>query len=178
MSLAFVIILFIILLVDFLIALFGNVCPHCEGKDKERILRLLQRYAVIFGGYAAVGLIAYFCGRYYPSMEYIGGLLLDPIFRYAISLLDRLKVLMVRPKKDENRPEKVDVEKAAKAPAPEKVEVKAEEKAAPVKRVVPTKAAPVKKTEPVMIEIEPVVKETAAPKAKPKAKPRARKATK
>ena len=176
MSLAFVIILFIILAVDFLIALFGNVCPHCEGKDKERILRLLQRYAVIFGGYAAVGLIAYFCGKCYPSMEYIGGLLLDPIFRYAVSLLDRLKVLMIRPKKDENRPEKGDAEKAPKAP--EKVEAKAEEKAAPAKRVIPAKAAPVKKAEPVMIEIEPVVKETQAPKAKPKAKPRARKATK
>ncbi len=177
MSLAFVIILFIILVVDFLIALFGNICPHAEGKDKERILRLLQRYAVIFGGYAAVGLIAYFCGKCYPSMEYIGGLLLDPIFRYSISLLDRLKMLMLRPKKEEckaDKAERAEVEKAADA------NVKSETKQAPVKRVVPAKPAPVKKAEPVMIEIEPVAKSTAvkAPAQKPKAKPRARKSTK
>ncbi|MBR4168150.1 MAG: hypothetical protein IKR47_00295 [Lachnospiraceae bacterium] len=170
MSLAFVVILFIILAVDFLIALFGNVCPHAEGKDREKILRLLQRYAVIFGGYAAVGLIAYFCGKWYPSMEYIGGLLLDPIFRYAISLLDRLKTLMIRPKREECKMEKAErpEEKAVEAP------VKTEEKPS-VKRVVPTKAAPVKKADPIMIEIEPAVK---APAEKPKAKPRARKATK
>ncbi|MBQ7582352.1 MAG: hypothetical protein IJU25_05990 [Lachnospiraceae bacterium] len=173
MSLAFVIILLIILAVDFLIALFGNVCPHAEGKDREKILRLLQRYAVIFGGYAAVGLIAYFCGRHYPSMEYIGGLLLDPIFRYSISLLDRLKTLMIRPKREECKAEKAEKadkaeEKAAEIPA------KPEEKTS-VKRVVPTKAAPVKKADPIMIEIEPAVK---APTEKPKAKPRARKATK
>lgn len=175
MSLVLVIILFIILAVDFLIALFGNVCPHAEGKDKERVLRLLQRYAVIFGGYAAVGLIAYCCGKYYPSMEYIGGLLLDPIFRYAISLLDRLKLLMIRPKKDECRAEKAEAEKEVKAAPVEKAE-----KEANTKRVVPAKAAPVKKVEPVMIEIEPVVKEPVikASAEKPKAKPRARKATK
>ncbi|MBO4902202.1 MAG: hypothetical protein J5518_05360 [Lachnospiraceae bacterium] len=177
MSLAFVIILFIILSVDFLIALFGNVCTHAEGKDKERLLRLLQRYAVIFGGYAAVGLIAYFCGKSYPSMEYIGGLLLDPIFRYSISLLDRLKTLMLRPKKDENKADKAEKAEKAEAQKAADAPVKQEEKAAPVKRVVPAKAAPVKKAEPVMIEIEPVVKEQ-APVSKPKAKPRARKATK
>ncbi len=168
MSLAFVVILFIILAVDFLIALFGNVCPHAEGKDREKILRLLQRYAVIFGGYAAVGLIAYFCGKWYPSMEYIGGLLLDPIFRYAISMLDRLKTLMIRPKREECKAERPEEKVVEERPA------KAEEKAS-VKRVVPTKAAPVKKADPIMIEIEPAVK---APAEKPKAKPRARKTTK
>ena len=106
-------------------------------------------------------------------MEYIGGLLLDPIFRYAISMLDRLKMLMLRPKKDECREQKAE-EKKAGAGAP------AEEKAASAKRPVPAKAAPVKKAEPVMIEIEPVVKESVVktPAQKPKAKPRARKATK
>ena len=171
MSLAFVVILFIILAVDFLIALFGNVCPHAEGKDREKILRLLQRYAVIFGGYAAVGLIAYFCGKWYPSMEYIGGLLLDPIFRYAISMLDRLKTLMIRPKREECRVEKTE---RPEEKVVEERPAKAEEKAS-VKRVVPTKAAPVKKADPIMIEIEPAVK---APAEKPKAKPRARKTTK
>lgn len=170
MSLALVIILFIILTVDFLIALFGNICPHAECKDREKIVRLLQRYAVIFGGYAAVGLIAYCCGKYYPSMEYIGGLLLDPIFRYSISLLDRLKVLMIRPKREECRADKAD--KAEKA---EEATAKSEEKAPAVKRVVPAKVAPVKKADPIMIEIEPAAK---APVEKPKAKPRARKATK
>lgn len=174
MSLALVIILFVILLVDFLIALFGNMGSRVEGK--ERILRLMQRYAVIFGGYAAVGLIAYFCGKSFPSMEYIGGLLLDPIFRYSISLLDRLKVLMIRPKREEIKgdkaeaaPEEKEKEEAAKpaAKAPQTPSVK---------RVVPAKPAPVKKPDPIMIEIEPV-KEKPAATAKPKAKPRARKAT-
>lgn len=173
MSLIFVVVLFIILAVDFLIALFGNICPHTEGKDRERFLRLLQRYAVIFGGYTAVGLIAHFCGKYYPSMEYIGGLLLDPIFRYSVSLLDRLKMLMLRPKKDECRLEKTDEKKAADTEAP------VADKPA-IKRNTPAKAAPVRKAEPVMIEIEPVSKESSVKTSvqKPKAKPRARKATK
>ena len=202
MSLAFVIILFIILAVDFLVALFGNVCPNGENcKTGEKILRLSQKYAVIFGGYTAVGLIAYFCGKSYPSMEYIGGLLLDPIFRYAISLLDRLKMLMMGTRKPTGRLGKADLEKVKKETEEQEAlealeeydrdddlydeeEDEDEEEEEILVTLVkedkaPAKAAAVKKAEPVMIEIEPiVVKETPAPKAKPKAKPRARKAAK
>lgn len=172
MSLYLVIILFIILAVDFLVAFFSNLSGKIDGKEKT--LRMLQRYGVIFGGYAAIAVIAYFCGKAYPNMEYIGGLLLDPIFRYSVSLLDRLKIVMTRPKREE-KPEEKPVEKAA-----EKIEVKPEEKPAEKaaekqKASVVTKAAPAKKPDPIMIEIEPA---TTIKTEKPKAKPRARKTTK
>lgn len=161
MSLYFLIILFIVLLVDFLVAFFSNNAVRSEGKEKT--LRMLGRYGVIFGGYAAVALIAHMCGRAYPSMEYISGLLLDPIFRYSVSLLDRLKVLMTRPKREEKveKVEKPEKEEPAKAEVQETVAEK--------------KAAPVKKPEPVMIDIEPIANTQTE---KPKAKPRARKTTK
>lgn len=158
MSLYLLIILFVILAVDFLVSFFANNSVKMEGKEKT--VRMLGRYGVIFGGYAAVALIAYMCGRNYPNMEYISGLLLDPIFRYSVSLLDRLKILMTRPKREDKpeRPEK-----------PEKAE-KAEE----IKVPATVKAAPAKKTESIMIDIEPTNTQT----EKPKAKPRARKTTK
>lgn len=160
MSLYLLLILFIILAVDFLVALSTTNSVRTEGKEKN--VRMLQRYGIIFGGYAAVALIAYMCSQAYPNMEYISGLLLDPIFRYSVSLLDRLKILMTRPKKEEKN------EKPEKPEKPEKVE---EVKVQPQ----PAKAVPAKKPEPVMIEIEPA-KTTKT--EKPKAKPRARKTTK
>lgn len=150
MSLFLVLILFIILAADFLIAMFGGM----RNEGKEKLLRLLQRYALIFAGYAVVGLIAFFGGRMYPNLEYISGLLLDPIFRYAVSLLDKLKSLMVRPKKEDK------ADKTEKADKPEKAE-----ESKPVTVV----AADVKK-DSVMIEIEP--------EAKPKAKSRVKKVVK
>lgn len=162
MSIYFLIILFVILAVDFLVSFFANNAGRTEGKEKT--LRMLGRYGVIFGGYAAVALIAHMCGKIYPNMEYIGGLLLDPIFRYSVSLLDRLKLLMTRPKR-EDKPEKIE--------KPEK----AEEKPQPAvkEEITVTKAAPAKKPESVMIDIEPA---TNTKTEKPKAKPRARKTTK
>lgn len=168
MSLYLIIILFIILSVDFLVAFFSNLSSKIDGKEKT--LRMLQRYGVIFGGYAAIGVIAHFCGKAYPNMEYIGGLLLDPIFRYSVSLLDRLKLLMMRPKREDRIEEKIE-EKPAEKPAEKPVEKSVEKP----KATVVTKAAPVKKPDPVMIEIEPA---TTIKTEKPKAKPRARKTTK
>lgn len=166
MSFYLLMILFVILAVDFLVAFFANNSVRTEGKEKT--IRMLQRYGVIFGGYAAVALIAYMCGKAYPNMEYIGGLLLDPIFRYSVSLLDRLKILMTRPRR-EDKPEKIErPEEEAEQPAAKPVATKrrVETKVAP---------APAKKPDPVMIEIEPsATKQT----EKPKAKPRARKTTK
>ncbi len=147
MSLFLLIILFVILAVDFLIAMFGGQ----RNEGKEKLMRLLQRYALIFAGYAAVGLIAFFGGKMFPNLEYISGLLLDPIFRYAVSLLDKLKALMVRPKKEDKADK---TEKAEKA-----------EESKPVSVV----AADVKK-DSVMIEIEP--------ETKPKTKSRVKKVVK
>lgn len=157
MSLYFLIILFVVLTVDFLVSFFANNAVRTEGKEKT--IRMLGRYGVIFGGYAAVALIANICGKVYPNMEYIGGLLLDPIFRYSVSLLDRLKVLMTRPKREEKTEKTEKTEKAEKE-EPVKVEVKEEV---------------IKKPDSVMIDIEPVVNKQTE---KPKAKPRARKTTK
>jgi len=150
MSLIFLIILVVVLVVDFLLALFGGL----RSEGKEKLLRLLQRYGLILGGYAAVALIAFFGGKLYPNMEYISGLLLDPIFRYSVSLLDKLKTLMTRPKKEDKADKTEKTEKAEKteaAPAPEaKVETK---------------------KDPVMIEIAPA-------EDKPKTRSRAKKVTK
>ena len=114
MSFYLLIILFVILAVDFLVAFCSNGPVRTEGKEKT--VRMLQRYGVIFGGYAAVALIAYLCGKAYPNMEYISGLLLDPIFRYSVSLLDRLKVLMTKPKREE-KPEKPETPENPKTPS-------------------------------------------------------------
>lgn len=103
MSLFLLIILFVILAVDFVITMFGGA----RNEGKEKLMCLLKRYAMIFAGYATVGLIAFFGGKMFPNLEYISGLLLDPIFRYAVSLLDKLKSLMVKLKK-EDQPEETE----------------------------------------------------------------------
>lgn len=65
-----------------------------EGFSLTKMVCGFQKYGIILVGYAAIALIAFFGGKSIPQLEYLSGLLLEPIARYFAKLVGRLtKVL-------------------------------------------------------------------------------------
>jgi len=65
-----------------------------EGFSLTKMVCGFQKYGIILIGYAAIALIAFFGGKAIPQLEYLSGLLLEPIARYFSKLVGRLtKVL-------------------------------------------------------------------------------------
>ncbi len=65
-----------------------------DGFSIHKMVCGLQKYGIILLGYGAIAFTAFFAGRYIPQMEYISGLLLEPIARYFIKLLNRLRIVL------------------------------------------------------------------------------------
>ncbi len=102
MSLNLLFIMTALLLADYVVGLLYEIWN--EGFDKTKWIKGAQRYFLIFVGYGALALIAHLSSYYFEEMQYLSGLLLEPIARYFVSLLDRLKGLFLA--EQENSAEK------------------------------------------------------------------------
>jgi len=91
MSLNLLFIMTALLLTDYAVGLLYGIWNG--GFDKEKCIRGAQRYFLIFAGYGALALIAHLSSYRFEGMQYLSGLLLEPIARYFVRLLDRLKGL-------------------------------------------------------------------------------------
>ena len=94
MSLKLLFIMTALLLADYVVGLLHGIWN--EGFDKEKCIKGAQKYFLIFVGYGAIALIAYISAMRLAEMEYLSGLLLEPIARYFLKLLDRMKGLMIK----------------------------------------------------------------------------------
>ena len=65
-----------------------------DGFSLHKMVGGFQKYGIILLGYGAIAFAAYIAGRYFPKMEYISGLLLEPIAKYFVKLLNRLRVVL------------------------------------------------------------------------------------
>lgn len=65
-----------------------------DGFSLHKMVCGFQKYGIILLGYGAIALTAYVAGRYIPQMEYISGILLEPIAKYFVKLLNRLRVVL------------------------------------------------------------------------------------
>lgn len=65
-----------------------------DGFSIHKMICGFQKYGIILLGYGAIAFTAFFAGKYIPEMEYISGLLLEPIAKYFIKLLNRLRVVL------------------------------------------------------------------------------------
>ncbi len=65
-----------------------------DGFSLHKMVCGLQKYGIILLGYGAIALIAFVAGKYFSQFEYISGLLLEPIAKYFIKLLNRLRVVL------------------------------------------------------------------------------------
>ncbi len=91
MSLNLLFIMTALLLADYVVGLLYGIWNG--GFDKEKCIKGAQRYFLIFAGYGALALIAHLSSYRFEGMQYLSGLLLEPIARHFVRLLDRLKAL-------------------------------------------------------------------------------------
>ena len=109
MSLKLLFIMTALLLADYVVGLLYGIWN--EGFDREKCIKGAQKYFLIFVGYGAIALIAYISSMRLAEMEYLSGLLLEPIARYFIKLLDRMKGLMAKDTEREKKPVEIKSEK-------------------------------------------------------------------
>lgn len=65
-----------------------------DGFSIHKMVCGFQKYGIILLGYGAIAFTAYISGKYIPEMEYISGILLEPIAKYFVKLLNRLRVVL------------------------------------------------------------------------------------
>lgn len=82
----------ILMIVNFAIGAIRGIWT--EGYKKEKFFKGLTMYALIFLGFAALGLFAHFAGQKATGFSYLAGVLIDPIARYLVRLLDTLRELL------------------------------------------------------------------------------------
>ncbi len=94
MSLNLLLVMAVFIVTDFVVELLDDTWK--EGFQKEKCIKGAERRALVLIGYSAFALIAYFAGQKASAMEYLSGLLLEPIARYFVSLLNRLRGFIVK----------------------------------------------------------------------------------
>ncbi len=65
-----------------------------EGFKKEKLGYGLWKLFTAAIGYAAIAFAAHFANEYIKGIEYLSGILLDPIARYFLDVVDKLKTLI------------------------------------------------------------------------------------
>ena len=70
-----------------------------SGYNKDLFWRGVKKIALLFVGYGAIALSVHFAADYIPKMEYLNGILLEPIAKYFIKVCDSLKQLLNEPAK-------------------------------------------------------------------------------
>ena len=65
-----------------------------SGFDKNLFVRGLKKIGLLLLGYGALAFATHFAGAYVPSVEYLSGILLEPIARYFTKICDSLRNLL------------------------------------------------------------------------------------
>lgn len=92
MVLSLLYLLAILLFVNFVVGLLRGIWS--EGFIKEKFIKGFTTYLLIFIGFAALDLFAYFAGKQITGFTYLAGVLIDPIARYLVKILDTLRELL------------------------------------------------------------------------------------
>lgn len=70
-----------------------------EGFSKELFWKGVKKIILLFVGYGAIALAVHFAAGYVPKIEYLNGILLEPIAKYFAKVCDALKQLLNEPTK-------------------------------------------------------------------------------
>ncbi len=81
-----------------------------SGYNKDLFWRGVKKITLLFVGYGAIALAVHFAADYIPKVEYLNGILLEPIAKYFTKVCDSLKQLL-------NEPTKATLPAAALGPA-------------------------------------------------------------
>lgn len=65
-----------------------------DGFDRRKFAYGTWKFLTVLGGYAAIAFAAYYANDYIKGIEYISGILLEPIARYFVNVIDKLKELV------------------------------------------------------------------------------------
>lgn len=65
-----------------------------SGFDSDLFFRGIKKIILLFVGYGAIALAVYFAADYIPKVEYLSGILLEPIAKYFTKVCDSLKHLL------------------------------------------------------------------------------------
>lgn len=84
--------LIILMAVNFIVGLLRGVWN--EGFKKDKFIKGLTTYLLILIGFTAVALFAYYAGQKSSGFMYLAGIMIDPIARYLVKLLDTLRELL------------------------------------------------------------------------------------
>lgn len=91
MSIKLVIVLAVLLIVNQIIGTgYGSWKKQFE---KELFFKGIKKIFYIFIGYGALAFAAHYASEYVPSVEYISGILMEPIARYFTKICDSLRNL-------------------------------------------------------------------------------------
>ena len=72
-----------------------------SGFDKGLFLRGVEKVFLLLIGYGAIALAVHFAADYIPKVEYLSGILLEPIARYFTKVCESLKQLLNEPTRTE-----------------------------------------------------------------------------
>ena len=103
-SMKLIIVLCVLMVVNQIIGTsYGSLT---EGFKKEKLLNGLWKMGTILAGYAAIAFSARWAGQYISGIEYLSGILLEPIAKYFLKIVDKLKNLLNEDGLANNYPEK------------------------------------------------------------------------
>lgn len=103
MSIKLVIVLAVLLVVNQVI---GTGYGTWKDKfDKNLFFSGVKKVALIFIGYGALAFAAHYASEYVPSVEYISGILVEPIARYFAKICESLRNLVNEPTKSKAKQE-------------------------------------------------------------------------
>ena len=99
--------LIVLMAVNYVIGLLRGIWT--EGFNKEKFMKGLTTYLLILIGFTAVALFSYYAGQKVQGFGYLVGVLVDPIARYLVKLLDTLRELLdwVFSKKPKDEPKRI-----------------------------------------------------------------------
>lgn len=81
-----------------------------SGFSSELFFRGIKKIVLIFIGYGAIALTAHYAADYIPKVEYLNGILLDPIARYFTKVCESLKSLINESTKSTSEPPKLETD--------------------------------------------------------------------
>ena len=92
MSIRLIFILFILMFVNQCIG--ASYGAFREGFQKKKLLAGLWRYATVLAGYAAIALTVHLARNALDGIEYVSGILMEPIARYFLKIVEKLKKIV------------------------------------------------------------------------------------
>jgi len=92
MSIRLILVLFVLMFVNQCVGV--SYGAFREGFRRDKFEAGIWRYATVLAGYAAIALTVYLARDTVEGIEYVSGLLLEPIARYFLKLVQKLKKIV------------------------------------------------------------------------------------